>query len=82
MDNLALALLAGEDILQISDLALDFRQLIDDLLAFQGSQFAQLHGQDGVGLDIVDVEKLLQALACLVHGGRTADKGNDLIKHV
>ena len=44
VDNLALALLAGEDILQVGDFALDLRQLVNDLLAFQCSQLAQLHG--------------------------------------
>ena len=81
MDDLTLALLAGEDILQIRDLELDFRQLIDDLLALQGCQLTQLHREDGVGLYIIDVE-LLQALTRFVDRWGTADKRDDLVEHI
>ena len=57
MDDLTLAFLTGEDILQICNLALDFRQLIDNLLTLQGSQLAQLHREDGVCLYIIYREK-------------------------
>ena len=57
----ALALRLGQDVFQVGDLGLDLGQVVDDALAFQGGQAAQLHVQDRLGLDLVDVEQLDQA---------------------
>src|SRR5699024_1839873 len=58
------------------------RELVQDLLPFQGGQSPQLHLQDGVGLDLVDVQQLDQALAGVVHRGGAPDQGDDLVQHV
>ena len=41
----------------------DLALLVLDLLALEGSQAAQLHIQDGLGLELAQVEALHQALA-------------------
>ena len=71
-DDLPLPLGPGEDVLEVGDLALDLGQLVDDLLPLQGGEPAQLHVQDGVRLDLVDVEQLHQAGARDVDGRRRA----------
>ena len=59
----ALALRLGQDVLEVGDLGLDLREIVDDALALEGGQPAQLHIENGLGLDVVDVEQLDQALA-------------------
>ncbi len=68
--------------LQLGDLDLDLRQLVDDLLALQRGQAAQLHVEDRGGLDLVDVEQLHQAGAGLLDRGRAPDQGDDLVERV
>ena len=58
----ALALRLGQDVLEVGDLSLDLGQVVDDALPFQGGQPPQLHVEDGLGLDVVDVEEFDQAL--------------------
>ena len=72
----------GEDRLEVGDLGLELGRLVDDLLTLERRQAAQLHLQDRVGLDVVDVEELLQALARLVDGRRPADERDDLVERV
>src|SRR2546423_1109390 len=55
-DDLPLPLRLGQDVLELGDLNLDLGQLVDDLLALQGGEPAQLHVQDRGGLDLVDVQ--------------------------
>ena len=81
-DNCTLALRLGQDVLVVRDLFFDGGQVVDNLLALQGGQAAQLHGQDLVGLDLVDVEQVDQAGAGVVHSRRAADQGDDLVQHV
>ena len=57
----ALTLRLGQDVFQVGDLGLDLGQVVDDALALQGGQPAQLHVEDRLGLDLVDVEQLDQA---------------------
>ena len=78
----ALALRLGQDVLEVGDLGLDLGQVVDDALAFQGGQPAQLHVQDRLGLDLVDVEQLDQALAGDVDGLRRADQRDHLVERV
>ena len=61
---------------------LDLGQVVDDLLALEGGEPAQLHVQDRVGLDLVDLEQLDQALAGVVDLGRPADQRDHLVEHV
>ena len=57
----ALALRLGQDVFEVGDLGLDLGQVVDDALAFQCGQPAQLHVEDRLCLDFVDVEQLDQA---------------------
>ena len=54
-DDGALALRVGDDRLEFGDHELELGVAVLDLLAFQGGQAAQLHVEDGAGLEIVDV---------------------------
>src|SRR5690606_286946 len=82
LDDVALADLARDDLLEVRDLRLELGGLVDDLLALQGGEATQLHRQDRVGLDVVDLEQILQALAGLVDRRRTADQRDDLVERV
>lgn len=72
----------GQDVLQVGDLGLDLGQVVDDALPLQGGQPAQLHVQDRLGLDLVDVEQLDQALPRDVDGFRRPDQGDDLVERI
>ena len=56
--------------------------LVDDLLALQGGEAAQLHVEDRGGLHLVDVEQRHQAVARLVDGRRAPDQRDDLVERV
>ena len=45
-------LFVGQDGFQLGDQLHQFGQLVFDLLALQAGQRAQLHGQDGPGLNL------------------------------
>ena len=81
-DDLPLARLVGQDVLEVGDLELDLGQVVDDLLALQGGQAPQLHVQDRVGLDLVDLQQLDQALTGVVDLGRATDQRDHLVEHV
>ena len=81
-DDLPLARLVGEDVLEVGDLELELGQVVDDLLALEGGQPAQLHVEDRGGLDLVDLEQLHQAGAGLVDVGRAPDQRDDLVERV
>ena len=63
-------------------LELELGEVVDDLLALQGGQPAQLHVEDRGGLDLVDLEQRDQAVARLVDVGRAADQRDDLVERV
>lgn len=71
-----------QDVFQIGDLGLDFGQVVDDALAFQCGQAPQLHVQDCLGLDLVDVEQLDQSGPGDIDGLRRPDQCNDLVQRV
>ena len=54
--NGTLALWAGENIFQVGDDFFNLCQFINDFLAFQGGETAQLHSQNGIGLDLINVQ--------------------------
>src|SRR4051794_6585890 len=81
-DDLPLPLRPGEDVLQIRDLALDLGQLVDDLLALQRREAPELHVEDRLGLDLVDVEQVDQAGPGDVHRRRGTDQRDDLVQRV
>ena len=81
-DDGALPLRLGQDVLEVGDLGLDLGQVVDDALAFQCGQPAQLHVQDRLGLDLVDVEQLDQAGPRDVDGLRRPDQRDDLVERV
>ncbi|GAA4953418.1 hypothetical protein GCM10023238_19800 [Streptomyces heliomycini] len=78
-DDAALADRGGEDLVVLADLRLEFVVLLDDLLALQGGQAAQLHLEDGVGLDVVDLQEVHQAPARDLHGVTAPDQRDDLV---
>ncbi len=51
-----------------------------DLLAFERGQAAQLHVEDGIGLQLGQLEALHQFCAGRFHIGRGADEVDDLIQ--
>ena len=81
-DNGALALRAGKDIIIVSDPAHQLIVLINDLLPFQCSQPAQLHGKDGVRLYLVNIKQPHQARAGFIYIRRPADKRYDFLDHI
>jgi hypothetical protein len=78
----ALPLRLGQDVFQVGDLGFDLGEVVDDALALQRGQAPQLHVQDGLRLDFVDVEQLDQAGPGDVDGLRRADQRDDFIKGV
>ena len=65
-DDRALALGAREDVAEVGDLGLERLGLVDDLLALERGEAAQLHREDRVGLQLVDVEEALESIAGIV----------------
>ena len=61
-DDLPLPLRRGQDRLVVGDLRHQLVVLVDQLLPLEGGQLAQLHVQDGAGLDLVDLQQVHQAL--------------------
>ena len=80
--DLPLPLRRGQDALVVGDLGFEVVPLVDELLALQGGQLAQLHVQDRARLDLVDLQQPDQALLGL--GGRRAgpDQRDDLVDPV
>src|SRR5699024_4034045 len=82
MHDRTLTLGPRQDVFVIGDLELDLCQLINNLLALQSGQTTQLHGQDSVRLDCVNVQQRHQTFTGFIHGRATADQCDDLIEHV
>src|SRR6516164_8098135 len=78
----ALPLRFGQDVFQVGDFGFDLGQVIDDPLALEGRQAAQLHVQDGLRLDVVDVKELDQSGAGDVDCFRRPDQRDDLVQRV
>ena len=78
----ALPLGLGQDVFQVGDLGLDLGEVVDDALALQGRQAPQLHVEDRLGLDLVDVEQLDQAGPGDVDGLRRPDQRDDFVQRV
>ncbi len=81
-DDVALTLRRHEDLVEVRDLALELGILVRETLALHGSQRAQLEGEDRAGLELVDVEELHQAGACVLDGRGRADERDDLVEDV
>jgi hypothetical protein len=81
-DDLEDPLRVGEDVLQLSDPLDHGHVLVLDLLALQGGQAAQLHLEDGVGLDLGETEAAHEVAAGRVHVGRLADGADDGVQVV
>ena len=56
--------------------------LVEDLLAFECGEAAQLHGEDCVGLHIVHAQQIHEPGAGNLHGLRGADEVDHLVDHV
>ena len=78
----ALTLRASQNVFEVRDFEFDLGQLVDDLLTLEGGQTTQLHAEDGIGLDLVDVEEFHQSGASDVDGLRRTDQGDDLVQSV
>ena len=65
-DDPALAFRLGENIVVVGDLAHQLVMLVDDLLRFHIGQSHQLHRQDGIGLNLIDVEEFHQLRTCVL----------------
>ena len=72
----------GQQVFQVGDLLLDLLVLVFDLLAFEGGQAAQLHIQDGLGLEIGQLEALHQAFFGRIGIRRFTDGLDDSIQVV
>ena len=81
-DDLALAFRLGEDVDVVGDLALQFLMLGHDLVAVHAGQRAQLHGQDGVRLHLVDVQQPHKARTGGIGVLGGTNEGDDLVQHV
>ena len=77
-----LPLRLGQDVAQVGDDPLVLGQLVDDPLPLQRGQPAQLHVQDRVGLQVVDLQQRLQALAGLVGARAAPDQRDHLVQRV
>lgn len=76
-DDLPLALRGGQDRVVLLDHGLQAVVLLDDPLPLEGGQAAQLHREDRVGLDLVDLQQLHEAGAGLVGVRGAADQRDD-----
>ena len=65
--DLSLPLRLGQNVLQVGNGAFEFCQLVDDLLTLEGCEASQLHVEDRLSLDLVDVEQVDQALLGQIH---------------
>ena len=80
--DLALALRLGQDVLIIGDPAHELVMLVQDLLRLHVGQAHQLHRQDGVGLDLVDVQELHQLRPGILTALAGTDEPDDLLDGV
>ena len=78
--DLADALVAAEQILQIRNLGADFLELVEDPLALHRGQRTQSHFQDGVGLALRELEAGHQLLAGRRRVRRVADDRDHLVE--
>ena len=81
-DDLPLAALGGEDRFEVGDPLLDLGELVDDPLALEGGEAAQLEQEDRAGLLGIDVEQGHEAVAGLVRRRRAPDERDDLVERV
>ena len=72
----------GEDVLELGDELDDRQVLVLDLLALEGGQAGQPHVEDGLGLELGQVEALHQVVAGDVDVGRLADRLDDRVEVV
>ena len=81
-DDRALPYGRGQDVVVVRDLRHELVVLIGDLLPLQGGQLAQLHVEDGLRLDLVDLQELHQAGLGLRRRRGPADQRDDLVDAV
>ena len=72
--------LIAQDVVVVSDLGHEVVELVDDLLAFQGGQAAQLHVEDGRRLHLIDLQETHQARAGIIDRSRRTDECDDLVE--
>src|SRR5699024_2394405 len=82
MHDRTLTLGPRQDVFVIGDLELDLCQLINNLLALQSGQTKQLHGQDSVRSEYLNVQQLHQTITVYIHGPVTEYRHEDHIEYV
>ena len=79
-DDGALTNLAGKNVLVVSDLDLEFVVLVDDLLAFQRGETAQLHVENRRRLNLINVKQFHQTGTSFIDRRTGSDQGDDVIE--
>ncbi len=74
LDDLADAGRVGQDVLELGDELDDRQVLVLDLLALEGGQAGESHVEDGLGLELGQVEPLHEVGPGVVHLARLADR--------
>ncbi len=82
-DDLPLPGGVGQDVLEVGDLELELGELVDDLLALERREPAQLHVEDRVGLELVDARAARSGPRGRRRpSGDAADQRDDLVERV
>ena len=72
----------GEDVLELGDELDDRDVLVLDLLALERGEAPELHLEDGVGLDLGQLEAAIRFCARVIHVRRLADGADDRVQVV
>ncbi len=81
-DDLPLPGVVGQDVLEVGDDQLELGQPVDDLLALQGREPAQLHVEDRLRLELVDLQQRDQPGAGFFDVGAAPDQRDHLVEGV
>lgn len=81
-DDGALSDGGGEDVFEVGNFCHEVVVFVGEFLTFECCEAPELHFEDGVGLDLVDVEEVHEAGACVFDGGGCADEGDHFVEGV
>ena len=74
--------LIGEDVVVVGDLRHQLVVLVDDFLAFHGSEPTQLHIENRCGLQFVNLQQFHETGASVLYCRACADQGDDIVECV